>query len=93
MYTKEELTKTALVSLIEIAKGLGISRASKLTENELIYKILDHQAANPDPADESQPKVAPRPKRARLKPKPIAESNMSHGAHRAQKQAKAEKPA
>ena len=93
MYTKEELTKTALVSLIEIAQGLGISRASKLSENELIYKILDHQAANPDPADESQPKVAPRPKRARLKPKPIAESNMSHGAHRAQKQAKAEKPA
>ncbi len=93
MYTKEELTKTALVSLIEIAKDLGISRASKLSENELIYKILDHQAANPDPAEESQPKVAPRPKRARLKPKPIAESNMSHGAHRAQKQVKAEKPA
>ena len=93
MYTKEELTKTALVSLIEIAKDLGISRASKLSENELIYKILDHQAANPDPAEESKPKVAPRPKRARLKPKPIAESNMSHGAHRAQKQVKPEKPA
>ena len=91
MYTKEELTKTALVSLIEIAKGLGVSRASKLSENELIYKILDHQAANPDPADESQPKVSTRPKRARLKPKPIAESNMAPGAHRAQKQAKAAK--
>ena len=92
MYTKEELTKTALVSLIEIAQGLGISRASKLTENELIYKILDHQAANPDPEEENKPKVSPRPKRTRLKPTPIAESNMSHGSHRA-KQAKAEKPA
>ena len=90
MYTKEELTKTALVSLIEIAQGLGISRASKLTENELIYKILDHQAANPDPEEEKQPKVSPRPKRARLKPKPIAESNMAPGTHRAN-QAKKEK--
>ena len=91
MYTKEELTKTALVSLIEIAQGLGISRASKLTENELIYKILDHQAANPDPEDENKPKVSPRPKRARLKPKPIAESNMAPGTHRA-KQAKEKAP-
>ena len=90
MYTKEELTKTALVSLIEIAQGLGISRASKLTENELIYKILDHQAANPDPEEENKPKVSPRPKRARLKPKPIAESNMAPGTHRAN-QAKKEK--
>ena len=91
MYTKEELTKTALVSLIEIAQGLGISRASKLSENELIYKILDHQAAHPDTPDEEQPKVSPRPKRTRLKPKPIAESNMTQGAHKNQKQQKANK--
>ncbi len=77
MYTKEELSKTALISLIEIAKQLGITRASKLNENELIYKILDHQAANPDKIEEEKTNVMPRPKRARLKPKPIAESNVS----------------
>jgi len=88
MYTKEELTKTAHVSLIEIAQGLGISRASKLTENELIYKILDYQAAHPDENEESKAPVAPRPKRTRLKPKPIAESNMTSGTRKAQKSPK-----
>ena len=89
MYTKEELTKTALVSLIEIAQGLGIARASKLSENDLIYKILDYQASHPDTPDEEQPKVSPRPKRARLKPKPIAESNMAPGSRKQPKVQKA----
>lgn len=75
MYTKEELAKTALISLIEIAKELGIQRASKLTETELIYKILDHQAANPEPQEQRTEQQ--RPKRTRLRPKPIAESNMA----------------
>ena len=91
MYTKEELSKTAHVSLIEIAQGLGISRASKLSENELIYKILDYQAVHPDEKDEEKGQVQSRPKRARLRPKPIAESNMAPGSRKGSKQAKSSK--
>ncbi len=89
MYTKEELAKTALISLIEIAKELGIQRASKLTETELIYKILDHQAANPEPQEQRTEQQ--RPKRTRLRPKPIAESNMTKKTEKKQ-QKQAEKP-
>ena len=48
MYSKDELLNKAHVQLIEIAKEYGISRASKLSAQDLVYKILDHQALSPD---------------------------------------------
>ncbi|MCR4828028.1 MAG: transcription termination factor Rho [Bacteroidales bacterium] len=77
MYTKTELQSKALIQLIEIAKQLGIPRATRYDENELIYKILDIQASTPSSDDEEERERAPKQRRARLKPTPMAESNMS----------------
>ncbi|MBR5831104.1 MAG: transcription termination factor Rho [Bacteroidales bacterium] len=78
MYSKDELSSKAHVQLIEIAKEYGISRASKLSAQELVYKILDHQAASPDNDDNAkkEKKALPKQRRTRLKPTPIAESNV-----------------
>lgn len=75
MYSKNELSDKAHIELVEIAKELGISRAMKLTKQELVYKILDHQASNPGNNKATTEIAAPRQRRARLKPTPIAESN------------------
>ena len=48
MYSKSELSSKAHIELITIAEEMGISKAKRLDAQELIYKILDHQAANPD---------------------------------------------
>ena len=78
MYSKDELSSKAHVQLIEIAKEYGISRASKLSAQELVYKILDHQATSPDNDDNAkkEKKALPKQRRTRLKPTPIAESNV-----------------
>ena len=78
MYSKDELSSKAHVQLIEIAKEYGISRASKLSAQELVYKILDHQATSPDNDDNAkkEKKALPKQRRTRLKPIPIAESNV-----------------
>lgn len=78
MYIKSELDAKSLDELKSIAKELKIPKISKLKEQELVYTILDFQAANPAKEDiakkaEQKPKTQ---KRARLKPKPIAESNV-----------------
>jgi len=75
MYSKSELTAKAQIELIEIAKGMGIAKATRLDAQELIYKILDHQATQPaeqKPADD-QPR-----KRQHMKPKLLAESTMKN---------------
>ena len=86
MYSINDLTAKAHIELIGIAKTMGITRASHYSAQELIYKILDQQAANPTPDDsaatgDEAPK--PRQKRTRLKPTLLAESsNPSTGKKR-----------
>ncbi len=77
MYSKTELTAKAHIELIEIAKGMGISKAARLNAQELVYKILDHQAANPVPQAAQQHSGDEQPrKRQHMKPKMLAESAM-----------------
>jgi len=80
MYSKSELTAKAQIELIEIAKGMGIAKATRLDAQELIYKILDHQASNPDKQDQAGHQSdgdQPR-KRQHMKPKLLAESTMKN---------------
>lgn len=56
MYSKNELTSKAHIELIDIAKEMGIPKATRLDAQELVYKILDHQASNPT-KDNTVPKV------------------------------------
>ena len=74
MYTISELNAKAHIELINIAEEMGISRAKRLEPQELIYKILDHQAANPTAGKDEE---ASRSKRQRLKPQLVAESAMT----------------
>ena len=88
MYSKAELSEMAQIKLIEIAKEMGISRATRLEPQDLVYKILDRQASNP----ESEKREAKNEKnekresgnnerkgrRTRLKPTLIAESSVKN---------------
>ena len=47
MYSKSELESKALIELIDIAKELGISRATKRDKQDLIYQIIGFQSENP----------------------------------------------
>ncbi|MBO7201124.1 MAG: transcription termination factor Rho [Bacteroidales bacterium] len=82
MYNKIELSEKAHIELVEIAKELGISRAMKLTKQELVYKILDHQASTPVENKTTKEVVAPKQRRTRLKPTPIAESNVNNNTQK-----------
>jgi transcription termination factor Rho len=64
MYTIDELNMKLLSELKEIAEGMNVKNAKKLTKEELVYKILDHQAANPA----TSPKAEPAPER-KLRPR------------------------
>src|SRR3954469_6871051 len=50
MYTIDDLNVRLLSELKDIADGMGVKNAKKLAKQELVYKILDQQAASGDPA-------------------------------------------
>lgn len=51
MYDKSQLQEKLLTELREIAKGLNIRKSESLKKEELVYQILDQQAANPTQDD------------------------------------------
>lgn len=57
---------------------MGITRAAHYSAQDLIYKILDYQAANPQSAEPQTPEpektAKPRQRRARIQPPMLAES-------------------
>ncbi len=48
MYTIDDLNVRLLSELKEIAEGMGVKNAKKLSKQDLIYKILDQQAVSPE---------------------------------------------
>ncbi|OYQ43346.1 transcription termination factor Rho [Flavobacterium cyanobacteriorum] len=76
MFDISELKEMKLPELQEIAKKANINKYRGLKKEELVYQILDHQAANPDKVKslfEESPAAGPTPgaepekmKRARL---------------------------
>ena len=93
MYSKTQLEQQSLDELKQTAKELGLTKISRLNAQDLIYKILDFQAQKEvsQPAEEKTENTK-RKTRARIKPKPIAESNVKKENSEAIKQRKA-KPA
>ena len=47
MFEISELKAKTLAELQEIAKSIGISKTSQLKKQDLVYQIIDIQAANP----------------------------------------------
>ena len=91
MYSKTELEAKAHIELINIAKELGISRATRFDQQELIYKIIALQSENPKAITKEQEQQAamnesaPRQRRTRIKPQPVAESTLTKSGIRAHK--------
>ena len=52
MYTIEELEDKLVSELREIAESLEVPNNKKLAKQDLVYKILDVQSKNPEPAVE-----------------------------------------
>lgn len=67
MYTIDDLNVRLLSELKEIAEGMGVKNAKKLTKQDLVYKILDQQAVSGDSAPavgaEAEPERKMRPRR------------------------------
>ncbi len=90
MYDITELNNKLVNELKDIAKAINIPKFEKLSKQDLVYKILDHQAANPPKEvldkERKMEKNAFRPKRQRVElsekkktehQQPIAKSNMN----------------
>ncbi len=80
MFSKTELENKAHIELIDIAKEMGINRANRLEQQDLIYRILDHQAANPTPAEKAADAARQQQPRRRqhLRPQLLAESSVKN---------------
>ena len=80
MFSKTELENKAHIELIDIAKEMGINKASRLEQQDLIYRILDHQAANPTPAEQAADAARQQQPRRRqhMKPQLLAESSVKN---------------
>lgn len=71
MFDISVLKEMKLPELQEIAKVAKINKYRYLKKDELVYQILDHQAANPEvvkPALAEQPQQEEKAKRARIAP-------------------------
>ena len=69
MFEISQLKEKKLTELQEIAKQLNISKYRSLKKLDLVYQILDHQAANPDALKKDTPQKQDKPQ----KPKPKRE--------------------
>ncbi len=80
MYDIIELSSKKVTELKEIAKGLKISKSEKLLKQDLIYKILDHQALHPSPELLEKEKKSNKPQqkksRRRITRKPEGTTNV-----------------
>jgi len=84
MYTIDDLNVRLLSELKEIAEGMGVKNAKKLSKQDIIYKILDQQAVSGDTATEkkapalSTPVVsAPQPAENERKLRPRRRENVT----------------
>ncbi|TYA80980.1 transcription termination factor Rho, partial [Seonamhaeicola marinus] len=82
MFEISQLKEKKLSELQEIAKELSIPKYRSLKKLDLVYQILDHQAANPKATTEAKPEAKaednkPKPKRQRqrVQKKPANTSN------------------
>ncbi len=72
MYELVELKGKKLPELKEIAIDLNMKRITNVRKEELILKILDHQAANPSAAEKDKEKQEVKRQRRRRTPVPAA---------------------
>ena len=93
-----QLREKALPELIEIAKGLGITKVESLSKEDLVYRILDEQAiaiaqkrAVPTSNNTKDQKPKPQQKREKVSPKPTKKEEAPKRRGRPKKQETIEK--
>src|SRR5690242_11593758 len=85
MYTIDDLNVRLLSELKEIAEGMGVKNAKKLTKQDLVYKILDQQAvsgdnSNTEVGNQAEPERKMRPRRREnVAPAPPKKTNEMGG--------------
>ncbi len=77
MYTIDDLNVRLLSELKEIAEGIGVKNAKKLSKQDLIYKILDQQAVNGDPLPPTTKKATPSEAQPERKMRPRRRENVA----------------
>ena len=78
MFEISELKAKKLADLQKIAKSIGLTKTSQLKKLDLVYQILDVQAANPAKASSTSSSVAEeKPKVEKPKRKRVAKSTQS----------------
>ncbi|MFM7767726.1 MAG: Rho termination factor N-terminal domain-containing protein, partial [Bacteroidota bacterium] len=71
MYTIDSLNEKLLPELKDLAKKLKVSGIDGLKKQEIIYKIIDYLAANPDTVLPEEPsKKAAEPAKQEEQPRP-----------------------
>jgi transcription termination factor Rho len=66
MFEISQLKEMKLPELQDIAKELNISKYRSLKKLDLVYQILDHQAANPSSVKPAETPQKPKPRRDRV---------------------------
>ncbi|PWG04139.1 transcription termination factor Rho [Polaribacter aquimarinus] len=81
MFEISELKAKKLADLQEIAKSIGLKKISQLKKLDLVYQILDTQAANPAKAKTSEVEVEAKPKADRPKRKRVIKAPQSQSSN------------
>ena len=79
MFEISELKAKTLAELQQIAKSIGLSKTSQLKKLDLVYQILDIQAATPIKEEKKSENPKPRvnkPKRKRVAKKVVTEESI-----------------
>jgi transcription termination factor Rho len=82
MFEISELKAKTLAELQQIAKSIGLSKTSQLKKLDLVYQILDIQAATPIKEEKKSENPKPRvnkPKRKRVAKKVVSEESLAEG--------------
>ena len=82
MFEISELKAKTLAELQQIAKSIGLSKTSQLKKLDLVYQILDIQAATPikeEKKSENPKPMVNKPKRKRVAKKVTSEESLAEG--------------
>ena len=94
MYDIDELKAKKLPELKEVAEQLNLKKFKSLNKQELVYLILDHQAANPQAVKTDRPQNKPeqKPRSENPTPEKAPGNGQSPEASKDQKSDNADKP-
>ncbi len=90
MYDILQLNDMLVPELRDLAENIGLSGYKKLTKQDLIYKILDHQAVNADQKGKNGNGKAVEPKAETADSKPSSEDKSKDRKRRSSRKPKAE---